>query len=159
MTTRIAHLVHGYLGAGKTTFAKRLAERTGALRYSPDELIVARFGHDPPALHFDAYLERVYAEVNDEWPLTLAAGRDVILDFGFWTRAWRDAARARAASVGAGTDLYFVRCSEATARARCVRRNENPGSSLIVTENTFEVLRARFQPLGPDEPFELVETD
>jgi predicted kinase len=156
---RTAHLVHGYLGAGKTTFAKVLAERTGALRYTPDELMVTRHGHDPPARHFDEYLARVYAEINAEWPHTLASGRDVILDFGFWTRAWRDAARTRAANVGAGTKLYFVRCAEETARARCLRRNEDPKDSLVVTENTFEVLKSRFEPLGADEPFELVETD
>ena len=159
MTLRTAHLVHGYLGAGKTTFAKELAERIGALRYSPDELMVARYGHDPPERHFGEYLELVYAEINAEWPLMLSAGRDVVLDFGFWTRAWRDAARARAATVGAGTKIYFVSCSEATARERCLRRNENPEGSLIVSENTFDVLKSRFEPLGPDEPFELVETD
>jgi predicted kinase len=159
VTLRIAHLVHGYLGAGKTTFAKRLAERTGALRYSPDELMVARYGHDPPERHFGEYLELVYAEINAEWPRTLALGRDVILDFGFWTRAWRAAARARAANARAATKLYFVRCSEATARARCLRRNENPEGSLVVTDDTFEVLKSRFEPLASDEPFELVDTD
>jgi predicted kinase len=159
MTRRTAHLVHGYLGAGKTAFAKRLSERTGALRYSPDELMVARYGHDPPEQHFNEYLEIVYAEINAEWPRTLSAGRDVILDFGFWTRAFRDRVRARAASAGAATKLYFVRCAEMTARTRCLRRNENPEGSLVVTENTFEALKSRFEPLADDEPFELVETD
>lgn len=159
MKTRTAHLIHGYLGAGKTTFAKSLAARTGALRYSPDELMVARYGHDPPARHFDEYLERIYAEVNTEWSRTLVTGRDVILDFGFWTRAWRDAARLRAKNSGADTKLYFVRCSETTARARCLRRNEHPEGSLFVAESTFEILKSRFEPLGSDEPFELVETD
>jgi predicted kinase len=159
VTTRTAHLVHGYLGAGKTTFAKNLAERTGAVRYSPDELMVARHGHDPPARQFYEYLGRIYAEVNAEWPRTLAVGRDVVLDFGFWTRAWRDAARTRARDAGAAAKLYFVRCSEATARARCLRRNERPEGSLFIAENTFDALKSRFEPLGSDEPFELVETD
>jgi hypothetical protein len=30
---------------------------------------------------------------------------------------------------------------------------------LIVTDDTFDVLKARFQPLGSDEPFELVGTE
>ncbi|HEX6765832.1 MAG TPA: ATP-binding protein [Polyangiaceae bacterium] len=155
---RIAHLVHGYLGAGKTTFAKELAARTGAIRYSPDELMVARHGHDPPERHFSEYLDAIFAEINAEWPRTLGGGCDVVLDFGFWTRAWRDMARARAASAGAETKLYFVRCSEAVARERCLRRNRELGGSLYISENTFDVLKARFEPLGPDEPFELVDT-
>jgi predicted kinase len=83
----------------------------------------------------------------------------VVLDFGVWTRSWRDTARARAATAGASTKLYFVRCTEALARRRCLERNHDPGTSLIVSGNTFERLRTRFEPLGPDEPFELVETD
>jgi predicted kinase len=159
VTTRIAHLVHGYLGAGKTTFAEGLAARTGAIRYSPDDLMVARYGHDPPASHFDEYLAAVYAEINATWPRTLASETDVILDFGFWTRAWRDDARARAAAVGAETQIYWIRCAEETARTRCRERNRNPGSSLVVTDDTFELLKSRFEPLAPDEPYELVETD
>lgn len=159
MIPRTAHLIHGYLGAGKTTFAKRLAERTGAVRYSPDELMVARHGHDPPETLFQQYLDRVYAEINAEWPQTLTRGFDVILDFGFWTRSWRDAARARAAAVGARTKLYAVRCSEKTARARCLARNQNPGGSLFIAETTFDLLKSRFEPLAPDEPFELVESE
>ena len=156
---RIAYLVHGYLGAGKTTFAKRLAERTHAVRYSPDELMVERHGHDPPAARFAEYLDRIYGEIDAAWPRALENGTDVVLDFGFWTRAWRDAARARATGVGAETKLYFVRCTEDTARRRCRERNRDPGGSLHIADETFDVLKARFEPLGPDEPFELVETD
>jgi predicted kinase len=156
---RVAYLVHGYLGAGKTTFAKRLAVQTSAVRYSPDELIVERHGHDPPEAHFAEYHDRVYDEVNAAWPRTLEHGSDVILDFGFWTRAWRDTARARAMAVGAETKLYLVRCTEETARRRCQERNRDPGKSLYIADETFDLLKTRFEPLGPDEPFELVETD
>jgi predicted kinase len=158
MGQRTAYLIHGYLGAGKTTFALALALRTGAHRYSPDDLMVERHGHDPPALQFDAWLDRIVGELNLTWPQTLASGRDVVLDFGFWTRAWRDDARARAHAAGAQTKLYFVHCSETVARERCRRRNLDPGTSLYVSENTFDVLKARFEPLAPDEPFERIET-
>jgi predicted kinase len=159
VATPTAHLIHGYLGAGKTTFAKRLAAETGAVRYSPDELMVARHGHDPPERHFWSYFAAIAAEIEAEWPRTLASGQSVVLDFGFWTRARRDAARSRAAAVGARARLYCVRCSEETARQRCHARNQNLGSSLFVADATFETLKARFEPLSPDEPFVLVDTE
>jgi predicted kinase len=157
--TRTAHLIHGYLGAGKTTFAKRLAAELGAVRYSPDALMVARYGHDPPESHFGSYLAAIRAEVDEEWPRTLASGRDVVLDFGFWTRSRRDGVRSRALAAGARTLLYCVRCSEETARKRCRARNQDLGESLYIADETFDILKPSFEPLAPDEPFELIDTD
>lgn len=154
-----AYLIHGFLGAGKTTFAKRLAAELGAVRYSPDALMVARHGHDPPEHHFWSYLAAIGTEIDAEWPRTLASGRDVVLDFGFWTRTRRDAARARARAAGAQTILYSVRCSEETARQRCRARNQDPGESLYIADETFDTLKPRFEPLASDEPFELIDTD
>jgi predicted kinase len=76
----------------------------------------------------------------------------VVLDNGYWTRAARDAARQRAAAVGAACRLYSLQCSEATARARCRLRNANLQGSLYIADNTFNVLQSRFEPLQPDEP-------
>jgi predicted kinase len=43
-----AHLIHGYLGAGKTTFARRLEEELPAIRFSHDEWMTNLYGDDPP---------------------------------------------------------------------------------------------------------------
>ena len=154
-----AHLIHGYLGAGKTTLAKRLEVELGAIRYSPDEWIVKLYGVDPPADKFAACLAGIYDIINAQWPKVLASGIDVILDFGFWTREERDAAHRQAADVNASAQLYWVYCAEETARARCRARNQDPQGSLYIADNTFEVLKRRFEPLEPDEGFILVKTD
>ncbi len=161
MTSRqpLAHLIHGFLGAGKTTLAKRLETELGAVRYSPDEWMVKLYGLDPPAERFATYLARVYELINAQWPIILSRGVDVILDFGFWTRAERDAARRRAADVNAVTSLYWVCCAEETARVRCRARNQDPQGSLYIADATFEALKERFVPLEPDEGFVLVDTE
>lgn len=39
-----AHLIHGFLGVGKTTFARQLEERLPAIRFSHDEWMARRYG-------------------------------------------------------------------------------------------------------------------
>jgi predicted kinase len=43
-----AHLIHGFLGAGKTTFARELERNIPAIRFSHDEWMVRLYGIDPP---------------------------------------------------------------------------------------------------------------
>ncbi len=154
----VAHLIHGYLGAGKTTFSKQLERELSALRYSPDEWLVTLFGHDPPAEHFAESSARVFSLIDRQWPRALELGVDVILDFGFWSRSARDAARAAARDVGAETRLYSLTCPEPIARARCLARNAEADGTLFISENTFELLKNRFEPLAADEAREEIAT-
>ena len=154
-----AYFIHGFLGAGKTTFARQLEAKTGAIRYSPDEWITRIYGADPPVDKFNDYVEAVYDIIDQHWPKILGAGVDVILDFGFWTRVSRDAARQRAATAGGTVKIFHLSCCPATARARCLARNHNLNGSFVITEPTFHTLQTRFQSLEPDEPFVLIDTE
>lgn len=50
MTT--AHLIYGYLGAGKTTLARRLERELLAIRFTQDEWMSRLYGDDPPEERF-----------------------------------------------------------------------------------------------------------
>ncbi|MDQ1439373.1 MAG: hypothetical protein QOK43_3002 [Acidimicrobiaceae bacterium] len=153
-----AYLVHGFLGAGKTTFAEALAQSSGGIRLSLDEWYLRLFA-DAPTEHLDAASwKRLDAMMADMWPQMLRSGVDVVLDFGFWTRPSRDRARSAAAAVGADTILYLVTCDDAVALGRCLARNSLGGPSFIITPAGFEEMRSRFEPLGHDEAHVLVET-
>ncbi len=89
--------------------------------------------------------------LDDVWPRVLAAGADVILDFGFWSREDRDRARGLAATVGATHRLYWVRCSDELALERVRTRNCDPGDSWFLDEGSFEYLRGKYHPLEADE--------
>jgi hypothetical protein len=41
---------------------------------------------------------------------------------------------------------------------RLERRNIDPASSLFIARNTFEILKARFEPLGSHEPHIAIAT-
>jgi predicted kinase len=146
-----AHLTHGYLGSGKTTFARRLENDLPAIRFTHDEWMAHLYGDDPPAEEFPELYRRVSERIDSVWPRCLALGVDVVLDLNFWSRRQRDETRATALALGATARLYRLACSEAEAWSRVEKRNLNLNGSLFINRNTFEVLKSRFQPLGDDE--------
>jgi len=146
------HLLHGLPGAGKSTYAQDLSRRLKAVSFSPDDWMVARHGNNPPIEHFAAYKAAIRDEIWTQAGALLLEGRDVILDSGFWTRAERDDARARASALGVACQLYAFRCDESTMLARVLARSAGDPKSLQINEAAFRVFQSRFQPLGPDEP-------
>lgn len=146
-----AHLIHGYLGAGKTTLARRLEAGHRAVRFTHDEWMAALFGPDPPEATFREAAPRVSGLIEEVWGRCLLAGVDVVLDTGFWRRAERDAARSRAAALGGRAVLYRLDAPADLAWARIERRNAEGGAGLFIARATFEGLRARFEALAADE--------
>jgi predicted kinase/predicted N-acetyltransferase YhbS len=149
------HAIFGYLGSGKTTLARQLEYRTGGVRLSIDEWTIGLSGDD---VNLDPDIfSRTWGLLGELWPRVIRSGVDVILDFGFWARAGRDEARGMAASLGAEFRLYSVTCNDETARARCIRRNDI--ESYSIDDSTFDLLRAKFEPLGGDEVSIVIESD
>jgi predicted kinase len=147
-----AHLVHGFVGAGKTTFAKRLAAETGAIRLSMDEWYLRLYTDgEPTEAQEPELLRRVAAMLDDLWPQLVERGLDVVLDFGFWSRESRDSARRRSAEAGGRAVVYLLECDDASTRRRIDQRNEDPGRSFHLSSESIDVLRSRFEPLHGDE--------
>lgn len=144
-------MIHGYLGAGKTSFARDLERRLPALRLTHDEWMLRLYGEDPPPERFQLFFGRVSERIESVWTRCAGLGLPVVLDLGFWSRKQRDEVRTAAAAVGAGARLYRLRCPDDVAWARIERRNKHLADSLLITRNTFTVLKDRFEPLGDDE--------
>ena len=150
MSQPAIHALHGFLGSGKTTFARTLERDLPAIRFSSDEWMVMLYGQDPPEELFDIYRFRVLAVMQATWTRALELGLSVVLDEGLWTRFERDELRVEAAALGVPFILYALHTPEAVARERIRRRNLEPGS-LHIAENTYDLFRPRFERLGPDE--------
>nr|WP_281416213.1 ATP-binding protein [Deinococcus aestuarii] len=142
--------MHGFIGSGKTTFARRLERTLPGLRFSPDEWLVALYGPDLNAEEFPPAFARVMAVIEAQWTRALDLGVPVILDHGFWGRADRDALRAKAAALGVPLTLYALTLPGGEALRRVRVRNAQPGA-LPISDETFRTFRARFEPLDPDE--------
>jgi hypothetical protein len=59
--------------------------------------------------------------------------------------------RALIAQFGGECRLYRLTCPDEIARQRTQGRNEDLGTSLFIAPATYDGLKARFEPLGPDE--------
>ena len=143
-----AFLLHGYIGVGKTTLARRLEAEHAAIRFTHDEWMAVLYGNNPPGAFFADYACRVSHLIEATWTRCLELGLDVVLDLGFWSRSERDRTRVIVAQLGGKCRLYRLICSDEIARQRI---NHNLRAGLFIAPGTYDALKARFEPLGEDE--------
>jgi predicted kinase len=151
------HLVCGPVGAGKTTYSRKLAQELRAARFSLDDWVVGLFGRtmpDPLSLdwwieHCDLCSARLWLSCRD----LLAVEIDVILDFGFCFRAHRDRYRALAAAAGAQISLHVLDVDPALRRQRVQARNRDKAETyaLTVTDEMFDTSETWWEPPTADE--------
>ena len=146
-------LMCGLPGSGKTTLAKRLELERDALRLTPDEWIARLFGPTltPPALDWCRDpVEAIQWEVAER---ALRLGVNVILDFGFWSRAEREEFRARAAALGAGSEVHFLDVPREELSVRVAERAgaDPPPGTFRVTDAQLDAWWKVFEPPAEDE--------
>jgi predicted kinase len=150
------YAICGFIGAGKTTFAKKLEEQTGAVRITKDEWLIRLIGNDPTVAGFAEYDGRI-CELSRDVAFQLAEkGMDVIIDEGFWAKEQRLELRRRIEETGARAVFYYLDTSMETIRERVARRNG------YLTKDSFQISREMldgylkyWQPLHEDEDFML----
>jgi predicted kinase len=154
-----AYLICGFIGSGKTTFARKLEKEIGVVRFTKDEWMVSVFGNSPPKDKFeydkfheyDSKMAKLATEIALKF---LASGTSVIIDDGFWYRKQRDETRQQLKDIGAITKLYYIHTSLDVMKARTIKRSENPPiDSFYITEQEFDDYFKMFQPPTNDEEF------
>jgi len=114
-------LICGLPGSGKTTLAKRVEQEHSALRLTPDEWMARIVGAGEDEAR-RAAIELIQWEIAQR---ALKLGINVVLESGFWARSERDDFRARAASLGADTKLYYLDVPLEELKRRIELRNSN----------------------------------
>ncbi len=135
----IAYVICGFIGAGKTTFARKLEKETKAIRITKDEWIIKIFGNKIASdKNFERYDKNTTELATDIAFKILKAGKDVILDEGFWVKSQRDDIKKKIINVGAKPIFYYVECPIEKMKDRVINRSISP------TADAFEINEAMF---------------
>lgn len=149
----VAHIICGFIGAGKTTFARKLEKETGAIRITKDEWMIKVFGNKIAShANFAEYDKNVTQLATDIAFKILKGGKDVILDEGFWVKSQRDEIKKKILDLGAKPILYYVECPVEKMRERVVNRSKNPPiDSFEINEEMFDKYLKYWEPPTKEE--------
>lgn len=148
-------LLVGITGSGKTTYAQEL-ERRGTWRLSVDEEVHRLHGRYGVDYHESEYFEKerpVVEEVYRQLAGLVAAGHDVVLDYGLWLRSAREAAKKLVEEAGGRWRLIYFKVGRDELLRRLAARNaRGDANALLVTESALADFFDRFEePAGEGE--------
>lgn len=98
--TPTCYLICGFLGAGKTTYSRKLAKETRAIHLNPDEWCIKLFSKEEYEQNWSKCFSETIEHLWKKAEEYAKNGKSVIFDMGFWTKLSRDEATQRARDLG-----------------------------------------------------------
>lgn len=142
-------LICGRLCSGKSLYCRSLLEKSPALLLSVDE-ITERIFHKELGEDHDRVCALIQSYLFDKAAEAVAAGADVILDWGFWARASRREADSFLRERGIAREWHYIDVSDSTWRENIARRNRavlaGEDDSYFVDEGLLNKLLTLFEP-------------
>lgn len=116
------YIMCGRICSGKSTYAEKLRKEHNAVLLSVDEITLALFGREPGE-KLDEYVEKAEKFLYVKSLEIIEIGADVVLDWGFWTKAEREQARCFYGSRGVAYEFYYLDISPEEWSERMKKRN------------------------------------
>ncbi len=149
------HLIHGFIGFGKTTIAKRLEKEFPAIRFTHDELMIQTYGRNPEDFSQERFdiIDKIIKEKTIE---EIKKGNNIILDYGFWEKDTRKKYYDWAKKITPDVLFHAVQCDISLAKKRALERTKKHSEEFYIDEDIFNDRLKRFEPMTQEEGFPVV---
>lgn len=156
MTSAHLHILAGKIGAGKSTLAAALAQKSGGIVIREDEWLAGLFGSEMATIQdYVRASARLRAVMEPHVVTLLVAGLTVVLDFPANTPGTRVWLRRVAGTAGCGHTLHFLDIPDDICRDRLRSRNAGGTHEFAVSEEQFAAITRHFVPPSAEEGFEI----
>lgn len=145
MNTKVhAVIVMGLPGTGKTYFAKRLADKIGAVHLTSDEL---RMKLIPERSYSKSEKATVYEQLLFETLETLSSGQSVVVDATFYLKRFRKEFVTGITGLGIYPRIICIRAKEQTVRERMqIKRSDSEADFEV-----YKLVRDIFEPVAENK--------
>jgi predicted kinase len=154
------HVIYGWPGAGKTTRARELAERTPAVRFCEDEWLAATVIEPITSVpEYVAASTRIRSVIAPLVTRILELGTSAVFDFAGNTPAHRAWARSIAVAAGAEIWLHVLDVAADECRRRLHERNQTRPAGLYfgdVSDALFDAVVRHIVPPTEAEGLRIV---
>ncbi len=147
-------LICGKICCGKTTYAQKLCKENNAVLLSIDEITLALFGQHCGDKH-DEYVERTEKYLLNKSLELIENNINIVLDWGFWTKAERESAKGFYKSRNIEFELHYIDISDEVWKYRLNKRNNavlaNETSAYYVDDNLATKFASIFEVPSEDK--------
>lgn len=153
----ILYLLCGKIAAGKSTLARRLAERPATLLVSEDHWTSSLFSGELKTIEdYGRCSARLRAAMAPHLVDILRQGLSVVLDFPANTVSNRDWMRSLIAQAKVAHELHLLDVPDTICKPRLRERNAAGKHPFQVSEADYDLFTSYFVPPGPSEGFNVV---
>lgn len=150
-------LICGRIAAGKSTLARRLADRPATILVSQDRLMAALYPGEIQTIEdYGRVAPRLREAMGAHLADVLRAGVSVVLDWPANTARVRAWMRTIFEAADAEHELHLVEADDAERRRRLAARNASGTHEYVVDDATLALFDRHFEPPSEAEGFHIV---